>query len=200
MTTLLSTAYFPNIFYIQKIIESNKILIEIYEHFPKQTFRNRCEILAANGVMPLIVPVQKGRSGKRFTKDIKISYAEEWQKNHKNSIESAYKSSPYFEFYWDYFVHFFEKKYNYLIDLNTEILHSLLNILQIQRDIEFTKDFVQPENNFNDFRFVNTPKNKPVTNEKYIQVFSDRFAYYPNLSILDAIFNLGPETLITIKN
>ncbi len=205
MSVLLSTAYFPNIYYFTKIIQEKNILIENDETFPKQTYRNRCKILSPNGVLPLILPVKKGRSGKLKTKDIKISYADNWQHNHFQSIKTAYSSAPFYEFFIDDISVFFKKKYKFLIDLNTDILLSLIDILEIHKNIKFTEKFVKIDNsNPKDFRFYNNPKIRQkddnFKSKSYIQVFSDRMKFKENLTVLDLIFNLGQESLSYLKS
>jgi len=199
MQTLLASNYFPNIRYFSKLFIHENISIDLYENFPKQTYRNRCNILSANGLLPLVVPVLKGRSGKIITKDIKISYSEKWQHQHIKSIMSAYSSAPFYDFYIDEIKNLIEKKHIYLIDLNSEILKYFLNTLNIKCNIKHTNDFISLSvNNYNDFRFSISPKNKisdkNFYSNEYIQVFSDRFEFLNNLSILDLIFNLGPES------
>lgn len=199
MNALLSTSYFPNIQYFSKFLIFDNIFIEIYEHFPKQTYRNRCNILNSNGIIPLVVPVLNGRNGKIKTRDIKISYKDKWQHQHIQSIISAYRSAPFFDYYFDEINDFLNKKYEFLIDLNSEILSFFLNILNIKTQKQYTSDFIELNNqNFKDYRFSINPKNKISDNEfvaqNYIQVFSDRFDFISNLSILDLIFNNGPQS------
>jgi hypothetical protein len=202
MKTFLSTSYFPNIQYFSKLINSTNVCIEVHENFQKQTFRNRCIILTANGLSNLTVPVLEGRSGKIKTKDIKISYQENWQHQHKISIMSAYGSAPFYEFFIDYFFPFFEKKYNYLLDLNNKILETCFKLTKLEIKIELTDDFVN--NLENDYRFSISPKIKTTDLEfnpkPYIQVFNDRFDFQTNLSIIDLLFNLGSETKQYLKN
>jgi hypothetical protein len=198
MDLLVSTAYLPNINFFEEILRSEKIFIEKYENFPKQTYRNRTYILSANGVMPLVVPVNKGRSGKILTKDITLNYDENWQKQHFRSIMSAYKSAPFYDFFIDEFLIFFEKKYKFLIDFNFDILLKINKLLHIEKEIGFTDEFVKNVDiNTKDLRFSLNFKNfdkQIITSQKpYIQVFADRFDFVPNLSIIDLIFNLGPE-------
>ncbi len=107
---LLSTAYFAPVHYYARFLHHEKVYIEKFEHFCKQTFRNRAVILGGNGLIPLIIPVEKGRGAKTLIKDLKISYAENWQHNHWYSIFSAYNSSPFFEFYKDDIKPFFDKR------------------------------------------------------------------------------------------
>ncbi len=200
---LLPTSYFPNIKYFRLISEYNEIEIEIYEHFPKQTYRNRCEILGANGIMSLIVPVLRGRTGKIFTKDIKISYINNWQKQHFQSLKSAYASAPFYEHYIADIESLFIIKPKFLIELNQKILHIISKLLSFDKKIDFTDDFRNLNNaDYIDFRFEFSPKLKEDNSikNKYIQVFSDRFDFVPNLSILDLIFNLGPESRNYLTN
>lgn len=199
MNVFLSTAYFPNIQYFSKIINSNEIFIEQYENFPKQTYRNRCKIIAANGILPLVVPVTNGRSGKVKTKDIKIAYVENWQHQHYQSIMSAYSSAPFYDYYMPELENIFKKKYKFLLDLNEDILLIINELLTINTKIKYTDDFLKDiDSNYKDFRFSITPKKQIIDKEfnpkSYIQVFSDRFDFQENMSILDLLFNLGPDS------
>ena len=197
MDTLLSTAYFPNVQYMSKFL-AGKVVIEKYETYPKQTYRNRCNILSANGVLPLSVPVQKNFH--TLTKDIRIDYSEMWQRNHLTALKSAYKNSAFYDYYFYKFEPFFEKKETFLVDLNEKILNMLFSVLKIDADWSFTTDYVSAPDGFRDMRDSISPKpsrNKPdssFTLKPYIQVFADRFDFVPNLSILDLIFNVGPES------
>lgn len=138
---LVNTAYFPPVQYFTKIHDCTEIWIEQYESYGKQSYRNRCDIMTANGVMTLSVPVVKGSSIKILTKDVQVDYSTNWQKLHFKGIESAYKNSPYYDYYIDNFMHFFERKEKFLLDLNTKILKELMDNLQLQRPIKLTKDY-----------------------------------------------------------
>ncbi len=196
---ILSTAYFPPVQFFSKLVRYKNVYIEKYENFNKQSFRNRCEILAANGKMTLSVPVEKGRDRKVLLKNLRISYQKNWQKNHWKSIESAYRSSPFFEFYCDEIQPFFQKKYTYLLDLNHDILLYFIELLEIDCKITFTNEFYTG-NSLLDFRYVLHPKEQfaqadpEFIPQKYRQVFAEKFPFIPNLSILDTLFNLGPHT------
>lgn len=197
MDTLLSTAYFPNVQYMSKFL-AGKVVVEKYETYPKQTYRNRCNILSANGVLPLSVPVQKNFH--TLTKDIRIDYSEMWQRNHYTALKSAYRNSPYYDYYFYKIERFFEQKETFLVDLNAKILETLFSILKINADWSFTADYVSAPEGICDMRDCISPK--PSKNKldasfiaiPYIQVFADRFDFIPNLSILDLIFNVGPES------
>ena len=197
--SLLTTAYFPPVQYFSKLFVSEEVYIEIYDNYQKQTYRNRCNILTANGIIPLTIPVHKLQT-KTKTKDITIDYSTDWQKNHYKAIESAYGKSPFFEFLIDDFIVFFEKKYQFLIDLNLEIIETIFSILNISSKINYTSEFIAIDNDYDDLRFIIQPKsNVKDYNYKvkpYTQVFSDKFDFQPNLSILDLIFNMGSESLL----
>jgi len=203
---LLSTAYFPPVQYFSKLLQFERIYIEQFENFSKQTYRNRCKILGANGIIPLVVPVVKGRGKKIKIRDLQISYDTDWQRNHWRTIFSAYNSSPFFEFYKDDIFPFFAKQHKYLFDLNQEVLESLCELLEMETLTVFTEDFEKvPEHTLN-FREALSPKKQkamPDTNfnpKQYTQVFSEKFGFVPNLSILDLLFNEGPNSLNILQS
>lgn len=192
---LLSTAYLPNIYYLSQVIYHDKIVLEKHEHFIKQTYRNRCEIVTANGKLSLSIPLIK-QADKELISDKKISYTEDWQKQHWRAITSAYKNSPYFEFFEDEFKPFYENKYEFLFDYNTQLLQTVLNILRIKKQIEFTQNFEIAPNNSIDLRSLSELTNSEVPSIKpYYQVFADKLGFTPNVSCLDALFNIGLKTI-----
>ncbi len=199
MPVIFTTAYFPPILYFKEIYNSDSIIIEINDNYTKQTYRNRTKILSANGILSLSFPVIKPHNQKVKTKDIQIDYSTHWQKNHYRALLSAYKSSPFFEYYIDYFMPFFEKQHKFLIDFNTKILEQLFYVFDINKKINFTNDYLLNVNDINDLREKFYPKKQIPDEEKckkYKQVFDAKFDFIPNLSILDMLFNLGPETEI----
>lgn len=188
--------YYPPIRFFRDWLSQENRVIDVYENFQKQTYRNRCYILSPNGVQKLIVPIE--HNGERVIKDLKISYAKDWQKEHFKSLEAAYRRSPYFEFYEDNLCSVFNKKHKYLIDLNINILEQLLILLQIENTFSLSKSYVESKEN--DFRAKYNAKK--INNElpQYTQVFSEKMEFQPDLSILDLIFNEGPQSIIYLRN
>ncbi len=192
---LLSSTYFGPIDYFANIFQADEIQIEVEENYQKQSYRNRCSIYGANGKLDLNVPITHNKiEGKRLmTKDAQIANEFNWQKLHWKSIESAYRTSPYFEFYEDDLKPLFEKKHKFLLDLNFEILETLQDLLQEEWNISKTKEYeISPPKDILDLRKEFSPKveSKIITPE-YTQVFSNKYGFIPNLSILDLIFMEG---------
>ena len=155
---LLTSSYFPPIQYYSKIVKNEEIIIEQYEHFGKQSYRNRCEIYGANGKLTLSVPVIKGAKKKILTKDIQIEYVEDWRKVHFKGIESAYRKSPFYEYYIDEIEPIFTKEYKYLIELNNNILEVVNEILEISPNIIYSDDYIKDTEGIEDWREFIHPK------------------------------------------
>lgn len=201
MTVLLATAYLAPVQYYSKLYNHSSVLIEHYEHFQKQTYRNRCNIYGANGLLSLSIPLQK-RGERTFTKDVKIAYDCNWQKLHWRSLQSAYRRSPFFEFYEDDFISFYEnKKFDFLIDLNEALLDVTLQLLgkniEFKNTSSYQKEYTE---NTDDFRTLISPKESYTTDsdfilKPYLQVFENKHGFIPNLSIVDLLFNQGPSAV-----
>jgi hypothetical protein len=195
---LLSTAYLGPLQYFTKFINYDKIWIEAEENYQKQSYRNRCEILTSNGKLALSIPVTKNKP-KTKTRDILIDYSVDWQKDHWNAIESAYSASPFFEFFVDDFLPFFQRKHTFLLDFNTRLLEMIINHLKIDVEIEYTQKFEHKPETIDDLRDSIHPKQKNNYKDPdyfpypYYQVFYDRFEFIPNLSIIDLLFCEGPN-------
>ncbi|MBL7972901.1 MAG: WbqC family protein [Prolixibacteraceae bacterium] len=196
---LLSTAYFAPIRYFSKLAVYPEVYIEQHENFIKQTYRNRTVILGANGPVSLIIPVEKGRGQKIRIKDLRIAYDEEWQRNHWRTIFSAYNSSPFFEYYADDIEPFFRKKTEFLFDFNQQLTETILGIMEIETTLKLTEDFEQVPEQCLNFREQISPKTHRTAEDPtfvprpYTQVFSEKFGFVPDLSILDLLFNEGPS-------
>ena len=188
--TLFSTAYFPCISYMSRFLEEPSPVIEVCDTYHKQTYRNRCRVMTANGVESLSVPVIKVNGNHTMTKDVIISYKEHWQQIHRRCLESAYKASPYFDHYFDLIRPVFETRFERLIDLNDAALEAVLKMLKANKEIVHTTDYVHEVEN--DLREAFSPKKENDRGfPKYYQVFSAKFPFEPDLSILDLVFNEG---------
>lgn len=202
---LLTTAYFPSVNYLSLfLLKDVTIFIEQFENYNKQSYRNRCRIISANGILDLYIPVKKHKKRKTPIRDVKISYEINWQKNHFKSIESAYRSSPFYEFYIDDLLPFFEKKYEFLFDFNLELLSVLIELLDIDKKIILTDNYISSSNkNYIDYRTYFHPKeNKHIENftfPVYKQVFDERLEFQKNMSIIDLLFNQGVNSVPILK-
>lgn len=193
MTSLFPTSYFGNINYFKTLASESNILIEGKEHFPKQTFRNRFEILSANGIQCLSIPVNKINGTKTLTENIEISYLGDWRKDHWKAIESAYSSSPYFEHYGIEVHELIYQNENNLLKFNQKIIERIIDWLDIPCILNFTSEYTFSETKMNDFRESLCSKKQNYTQAiNYTQVFSNQKEETNNLSILDAIFCIGP--------
>lgn len=190
---LVSTAYFPNLNYLAQLVNADGVLMEKHEHFLKQTYRNRCDVLTANGRLSLSIPLVK-LADKESIGSKRISYAENWQQQHWRTISSAYKNSPYFEFFEDEFRPFYETQFEYLFDFNLQITQTLLKVLRVKQEIAFTNTYNSVPENIADLRILSNLKQPASITKPYYQVFSDRFGFVPGLSSMDALFNTGLET------
>ncbi|MBQ8500911.1 MAG: WbqC family protein [Bacteroides sp.] len=205
-TTYLSSAYLAPVEYYTKLVAYEQIYVEQYDHYSKQTYRNRCTIAAPDGPLALSVPIVKPESLKCLMQDIRISEHGNWRHLHWNAIESAYNHTPFFEYYKDDFRPFYEKRYDFLIDFNEELCQLICSLIDmqpcIQRTAEYRTSFTPDEA---DFREVIHPKKDfgkedtafvPVP---YYQVFQERLGFLPNLSIIDLLFNMGPESILVLQ-
>lgn len=198
MKRILSTAYWPNLHYFYYVLHSEYICIEQFEHYQKQSYRNRTQILSANGRLNLSIPVKK-QAAKELTRHVEISYAEPWQNKHWRAITSAYKNSPYFEYFEDEIKIFYTQKYQHLIDFNLLQLKCVLNILKLEKIISLSTAFEKKPLDYLDLRENIHPKidfktdfiSLKTLKQPYYQTFETKFAFEPNLSVLDLLFNEG---------
>jgi len=202
MSVYLSTTYLGPVQQYSKLYHFPEVYIETAENYIKQSYRNRCTIAGANGALSLSIPVEKPDTVKCLTKDIRISDHGNWRHLHWNAIISAYNMSPFFEYYEEDFAPFYEKKYNFLFDFNEELRQLICELIDIQPHISYTEIY-QPEV-ANDFREIIRPKHpgedptfSPIP---YYQVFRQKHGFLPNLSIIDLLFNMGPESILILKD
>ncbi len=195
---LLSSAYLGPVSYYQTIAATGHVRIEQYDHYHKQTYRNRCRILTSNGVMDLSVPVVS-TGGKMCVKDLRIAYVENWQQVHWRAIASAYNSSPFFEYYKDDFEPFYTKKTEFLIDLNMELMRVVMELIGLKTELSLTDDYLT-ESSPLDWREAFSPKIESTLPLKpYYQVFDQKFGFVRDMSVLDLLFNMGPESILYLK-
>ena len=199
MMTLLSTTYFGPVQWYQKLYRADEVQMEQWESFQKQTYRNRCLIATTNGIQALTVPVERVP----LIRSVRISDHGNWRHLHWNALQSAYGESPFFDYYQDDIRPFFEKRWTFLFDFNEEIRQKMCELIDIQPKVGYTKAFVQNHgdspHDLRDFREGIRPKH-PVpdpdfTPRPYYQVYQEKHGFLPNLSILDLLFNMGPESV-----
>ncbi|MCI1640235.1 MAG: WbqC family protein [Bacteroidales bacterium] len=214
---LLSTAYFPPVEYFAVIAEDfsiegkpSRVYIEACENYQKQSYRNRCRFYAADGVQSLSVPVvHEGGTYQLPVCDIKIDYSSGWLVKTERAIISAYETSAYFDYYKDELFAILESKKEKLFDLNMALLDFFLAKTGIKADISLTEDFTGPDSGSSlygeDFRDVIHPKkhndilHSMQLEKPYFQVFSGKYGFIPNLSIMDLLFNEGPDSILYLK-
>ena len=193
---LLHPTYFPNIAHFVALIKSKEVVFEVCDNYQKQTYRNRSDIYSANGKLSLSVPVSYTQKLRQKTKDVLISSVDDWQSKHLKSFDSAYRMSPFYEFYIDDLMPIFKTEFKYLLDLNLKCFELLTKALELEISTRLSEDFTIPDNSSYDFRnLVNTKKNNAFQFNKYTQVFTKKHGYITNLSILDLLFNKGPNAI-----
>ena len=202
-TALLQTTYFGPIQWYQKLYRYDQTLIEQYDSYQKQTYRNRCVIATANGLQALTVPVEHDTLNIKNeilkVKDLRISDHNNWRRIHWNALQSAYSESPFFDYYADDIRLFFEKKYEFLVDFNEAIRQTVCNLLDIHPQVSYTTDFSRQPSDIDDYREVINAKHPQPDEDfqprRYWQVFEGKHGFQANLSILDLLFNMGNEAV-----
>ena len=198
MTVLLSTTYFGPVQWYQKLYRFDEVQIEQWESFQKQTYRNRCLIAAPNGIQALTVPVEHTVSP--LIKDLKVSDHGNWRHLHWNALVTAYSESPFFEYYQDDIRLFFEQRWDYLLDFNEAIRAKMCELIDIQPNVSYSLEFRTLNSQLRDFRETIRPKHPApdpdFTPRPYYQVWQQKHGFLPNLSILDLLFNMGPESIL----
>jgi hypothetical protein len=194
-TTILSASYFPPVPWFAAACRAKEITIDVHEHYLKQTWRNRCSIVTANGLMNLVVPVEKYRNHTPV-REIRVDYATNWQRVHEHAIRSAYGKSAYFEFYADKLLSIFEWQPESLVELTTATHEAVIELLKLDVRAALSSEYLTPAAGEPDWRKLIVPGGTdtriPET-ETYLQVFQERHGFIPGLSILDLLFCTGPD-------
>jgi len=197
---LIHPTYFPSISHYVAMVQSDGITFEMEDNFQKQTNRNRMYIYSPNGLQMLNIPIKHSKEVHQKTKDVKIEYDFNWQKQHFKSLDAAYRSSPYFEYFEDDFRLIFEKKHDFLIDLNFKAMEIISKCIGIPFVFEKTTEYFSEPTNQIDFRDLANGKKDSSTFTEYTQVFDDKHGFINNLSILDLLFNEGRSAKEYLKN
>jgi len=194
---LLPLFYLPPVSYFTALNQHKpNILIEKHEHFPKQTYRNRANIYSPDGALTLVVPVVKGSKVHTPTKEVKISNDFRWQRLHWMSLESCYRRSAYFEFYEDGFARFYQQRFDNLFEYNQELLTMILKFLKMPVTLQYTDEYHREYPELTDYRNAIHPKKDAMVEQKpYFQVFEERKGFIKDLSIVDLLFNQGPQSI-----
>jgi hypothetical protein len=194
--------YFPPVSFFSTLFEETYFYLDTYEIYRKMSFRNRCLIAGAQGIISLSVPLQQGRNQQLPMNEVRISDAEKWQLRHFKSIRSAYNRSPFFDFYQDELAAIYQRPFDLLTDWNICCLEWIKEKLDWHSGIRFTECAIPYQSDgVTDLRNRVIPKNYMEWNPvKYRQVFEERTGFFPNLSILDLLFNCGPRTSELLSN
>ena len=199
MDVLVLPAYFPSISQFASMVQADSVIFEMDDHFQKQTNRNRMYIYSPNGIQLLNVPVKHSQTGHQKTRDVKIEPSFDWQKQHFKSLEAAYRSSPFFEYFEDAFAPIFQKKHTFLTDLNLETMAVVSKCLGIDFNYSETSEYFHEVTHCQDLRHLANGKKDTAELEKYAQVFGDRHGWINNLSVLDLLCNEGRHALDYLK-
>jgi len=199
MNIILHPTYFPSISQFTAMAQAATITFEVEDNFQKQTNRNRMYIYSPNGIQLLNVPVKHSKELHHKTKDVRIENNFDWQKQHFKSLEAGYRSSPFFEYFEDDIVSIFEKKYEFLKDLNFETMTLVSKCLRMPFQYKETTEYFNEVRDYKDFRNLANGKKDTTIIEPYTQVFNDKHGFINNLSILDLLFNEGRYALDYLK-
>ncbi len=186
-----------------RLYASESLVIDDVAPFVKQTYRNRALIATENGMQSLTIPVVHD-GGKVAMRDVRISEHGNWRHQHWNAIVSAYRKSPFFDYYADDFAHFYEERDGFLMDFNLRLHGVVSGLLGLEREIAFLSDEAFDASAVVDLRCIAEPKALDTVDgavqQPYYQVFAQRNGFIPNLSIVDLLFNEGPEGLLVLRD
>ena len=186
---VLPSCYLAPVAYYQQLLHAGKAEIEVCDHYVKQTLRNRCWIDSPSGPLALTIPVEKAE-GKQAMRDVRISDHGNWRHQHWQALVSSYRQSPFFEFLADDFAPFYTRRWTFLADYNEELMHLVLNLLDVSPTITRTTAFTPSP--------AWQPDNQPQ--QPYYQVFASRHGFLPGLSIIDLLFNMGNEAILYLND
>ncbi|MFA6830794.1 MAG: WbqC family protein [Bacteroidaceae bacterium] len=204
---LFSSAYLAPISYYTAMAHCDVAYVEQWENYRKQSYRNRCVIASPQGELALTIPIIKPKEENRLIRDIKISEHGKWQHLHWNALVSAYNNSPFFLYYEDELAPFYEKNHTFLFDFNMELCKIMCEDIGIEPILKLTDSYVPASDELviNDLRESISPKIMGLNQLKgyqeipYYQVYQEQLGFLPNLSIIDLLFNMGPEGLLILK-
>jgi hypothetical protein len=190
---LIESQYIGSCSYWILLLNRSEIYIDQHEHYVRRSYRNRAHILGANGLLRLTIPLEHGKSQHAAMKDVRISYNDNWQNLHWHSFTSAYRRSPFFEYYEDNFRKFYEEKFEFLADYNFQLMQTIANIMKVELTVKLTEQYYAKEafagTDYRNYLLPSKETNIPF--KSYPQVFSDRFPFEKDLCVLDVLFNVG---------
>lgn len=196
MNIIIHPTYFPNIAHFVAMVKAKGVMFEVDDNFLKQTYRNRTYIYGANGKLALNIPVIHSQKNRQKYRDVKIFNEEKWQNLHWKSLLSAYRTSPFFEYYEDELQPLFNTKADYILDYNFKCLEVICSCLQLELNTSKSNTYQKTVEDKTDLRYLVNAKKEPFQHfDTYTQVFSNKYGFIPNLSILDLLFNEGPNAL-----
>jgi len=199
MNIIIHPTYFPSISHFVAIANADKVTFEMDDNFQKQTNRNRMFIYSPNGLQLLNIPIKHSKEVKQKTRDVKLETAFDWQKQHFKSLEAAYRTSPFFEYFEDELLPIFQKKHTFLMDLNMQTMELVSKCLRLDFPYDETTEYFHEITDKTDFRNLANGKKDIATFDSYTQVFGDKHGFLNNLSILDLLFNEGRYALDYLK-
>ncbi|MEW5676209.1 WbqC family protein [Flavobacterium enshiense] len=200
MNIILHPTYFPSISHFVAMAQADTITFETEDNFQKQTNRNRMYIYSPNGIQLLNIPVKHSEQPHQKFKDVRIENAFDWQKNHFKSLEAAYRTSPFFEYFEDDIRPIFEKKHDFMMDLNFQTMEIVTDCLGMKFEYAKTIEYFHEITDMTDFRRLANGKKDNAQFEPYTQVFEEKHSFLNNLSILDLLFNEGRYAMDYLKN
>jgi WbqC-like protein family len=200
MKTLIHPTYFPSISHFVVMAQADSFTLEMGDNFQKQTNRNRTYIYSPNGIQLLNIPIKHTKERRQNIKEVQLETAFDWQKQHFKSLEAAYRTSPFFEYFEDSLSPIFTKKHRFLLDLNLESMHIVSKCLGMPFEYDETTEYFHEVSEYSDYRNLVNGKKDISSFESYTQVFGDKHGFINNLSVLDLLFNEGRFALEYLKN